>query len=87
MREDVPIVGQPCTPLAWFPTVSLICNCADKQPVLLVGLGSISVCPKCGRGFQLHGVRQDIRNGQPPHFDINIILPTASGTNGDGAPS
>jgi hypothetical protein len=41
---------------------------------MIVGLGSVAVCPSCKRGVQVLGVRQDVRSGQPAHFDINIIL-------------
>ena len=77
VKEDIPILGQPLTVLAWFPTVSVVCNCEAKQPLLLVGLGNLSVCPQCGRGFQLFGVQQsDIRTAQKaPNFNINIVLP------------
>lgn len=80
VKEDIPIIGQPLTVITWFPTVSVVCNCEAKQPVLLVGLGNLSVCPKCGRGFQLFGVTlPDLRqNPRPPHFDINIVMPGAS---------
>lgn len=76
-RPDVPILGQPCTLGAWFPTLNLICNCEAKQSLLIVGFGNVSVCQSCGRGFMLHGVKHDIRTGEPPHFDINIVLPSA----------
>lgn len=61
--------------VGWFPTLNLVCNCEAKQPMLVVGFSNVSTCPHCGRGFQLHGVRQDVRTGEPPHFDLNIIVP------------
>lgn len=73
----VPIVGQPCKLGAWFPTINLICNCEAQSSLLIVGFKHLAICPHCGRGFELHGVQQDIRTGQPPHFDINIVLPSA----------
>lgn len=85
VKEGIPIVGQPLTVVTWFPTVSVTCNCDAKQPVLIVGFGNLSVCPMCGRGFQLYGVTQpDMRqNPRPPHFDINIVLPGGVG-HGEG---
>jgi hypothetical protein len=59
---------------SWFPTTVVICGCEAKQPVVVVGLNAISTCPSCGRGFRLHGVRQDIRTGKPPHFDIDVVV-------------
>lgn len=75
LERGIPLVGQPCTILTWFPTLSLVCNCEAKQPLLVVGIGNVAECPKCGRGFQLHGVMFDVRTGKPPHFELNIVLP------------
>lgn len=76
---NVPILGQPCSIGSWFPTLSLTCNCETKPALLVVGFHNVTVCPACGRGFELYGVRHDARTGQPPHFDINIVLPSARG--------
>lgn len=80
---DVPIIGQPCIVVSWSPTVVLTCNCEKKGTLLIVGFNLLAVCPHCGRGFQIHGVRHDIRTGEPPHFDINIVMPQAP-PNGNG---
>ena len=78
--EGVPIIGQPCNIVSWFPTTVLVCNCEAKQPVTVIGFNNISVCPHCGRGFRLHGVQQDIRTGKPPHFNIDVVvMPPTSG--------
>jgi hypothetical protein len=73
--EQLPLVGQPCAINSWVPILSLTCNCDAKPALLIVGLGNLTMCPACKRGFQLHGVTQDIRTGKPPHFDLNIVLP------------
>lgn len=75
-NSGVPIVGQPVTVLAWFPSFMVMCNCLAPAPVLIVGFGSPSYCPACGRGIRVFGARQDIRDGKGPHFDIDVILPT-----------
>lgn len=79
----IPIVGQPCTVVAWFPTLNLVCNCEAKQPLLVVGFGNLTVCPACKRGFMLQAVKHDSRTPTPPHFDINVVLATSQ--NGSGA--
>lgn len=85
VAAGVPIVGQPCTIITWFPTLSITCNCEAKQPVLLVGIGNLSVCVNCGRGFQLIGVRQNA-TGEPPHFDIHIVMAARAPETGAAEP-
>jgi hypothetical protein len=74
-RRGVPIIGEPCHVNAWFPTVTLTCNCLTGGQVLLVGFLTVATCPACARGFQLHSVQQDIRTGAPPHLLINVLIP------------
>ncbi len=79
----VAIVGQPLTVVTWFPTVLATCNCEAKSPILIVGFGSIYLCPACGRGFRIFGVTQrDLRqHPAAPVFNIDIV------TVQDGKPS
>lgn len=81
-RPDVPLLGQPCTINAWIPVMNLTCNC-EKIPLLIAGLGHQVNCPKCAKGYKLNGIAHDIRTGQPPHFEIEVILPR-SPANGNG---
>jgi hypothetical protein len=59
----IPILGQACTVHGWFPTVLLSCNCDSHQPLMIVGLGAIAVCPKCQRAFAIGEVMHDARTG------------------------
>lgn len=74
-QARVPIIGQPITPHGWFPTVMITCNCEAKHPLMLVGFNTTVRCPHCGRGVTLFGVTQDVRTGQPPHFEIGLVAP------------
>lgn len=79
---EIPIVGQPVTVNSWCAIFSVTCNCEAKTPLLISGLGSIAVCPACRRGVQVLGVQQDVRAQAPPHFNVNIILPSRPGEHG-----
>lgn len=72
VRQDVPIIGQPMTVVGWFPTVNVVCNCGQHQPLLIVGFNAPSVCPHCRNGYVLQAVAQDARTGQQPSFHVAI---------------
>lgn len=87
-KKDVPIVGQPFTMKGFFITVQVVCNCPDKEPVLLVGSG-IGKCPACERMFQLQGVQPGPKGLQ---FQIGMVTETnphaaLAAANGGGNPS
>lgn len=69
-KKEVPIIGQPFTLKNFFVTLQILCNCEDKEPVLLVGNG-IGKCPACDRMFQLQGIKADQR-GQL-QFAIGLV--------------
>src|SRR5262245_21921683 len=69
-KASLPIVGQPFTMKAWLLTVSIVCNCDAKEPVLLVGQ-LVAQCRACGRQFQHQGLRAG-PNGEVSHA-IGII--------------
>lgn len=67
----IPILGQPCTFLAFVPTVMITCNCDGQAPVLLVGMGGRAKCPACDRVFELNGIQ--FQKGQP-QLAVNVGL-------------
>ncbi len=83
-NHNVPIIGQPFTFKAWFPTVSITCGCEAKESVLIVGQ-AIAACAACGRGYKVQQIQFDAATGQ-----MNIALglvtpqPSLAGVNGDG---
>lgn len=72
-KHTVPIVGQPFTLKNFFVTVQIVCNCAGKEPILLVG-PAIGTCPACRRQFQFQGLRTE--QGQL-QFMIALVANTA----------
>lgn len=55
-KPALPIVGQPFTLKSWFLTISIVCNCEAKEPVLLIG-NAIGTCQACGRRWQQQGMK------------------------------
>lgn len=72
-KNTVPILGQPFTLKNFFVTVQIVCNCAGKEPILLVG-PAIGTCSACLRRFQFQGLRTE--QGQL-QFMISLIANTA----------
>ena len=75
ITPTVPLVGQPFTMNGGFVTLSVTCNCAAKQPLLLVGFGSLTVCRACRRGVRLLAYAYDPRTGEPPQIHLDIVVP------------
>lgn len=67
--QNIPIVGQPFALKNFFITVQIVCNCAAKEPILLVGHGPAQ-CPACHQGFQFSGL--GVQNGQL-QFKIGLV--------------
>ncbi len=63
-RRDVPIIGQPFTIRAWWPTAMLNCNCESKHALLLQGFGQVTICPDCHKAFVIERAVQDPQTGQ-----------------------
>lgn len=62
--SDIPIVGQPCTFLAFMPTFLLQCNCDGHHPLLAVGVNPTVTCPGCNRTFTVVSVSFNAQTGQ-----------------------
>lgn len=58
-RPGVPIIGQPFTIRAWFPTVLANCSCDSKHAMLLQGVGNVTTCPDCGKSLMIQELVQD----------------------------
>lgn len=50
---EVPIVGQPCSVILWYPTSLVNCKCDPKATTIIVctGFNNFSKCGKCGRMY------------------------------------
>ena len=73
----IPLVGQPCTFKAWFPTVLITCTCREAaEPILLVGEAP-ALCPACRRGFVIASIAH--HHGQPPQISIGLVRPSPEG--------
>jgi hypothetical protein len=64
----VPIIGQPFTIKSWFPTVLLVCNCGQHEPIM-VPKGGGGVCPSCQRIFSIQVIQGTV------NFGIGIAAP------------
>lgn len=70
--NEIPIVGQPCQFVTWFPTVVVSCNCgATPAPVVVIVGAGISPCPACGRPFALANVAWNARSNE---LNINVAV-------------
>lgn len=68
--DGIPIIGQPCQIKGGFPTVSVQCNCAGRDAVLLVG-STPGACASCKRTFIIAGFAFNAQSGQ---IQVNIGL-------------
>lgn len=68
--SNIPIVGQPFAVKGGFPTVSLQCMCAAREPVLLIS-NTPGHCPACGRAFV---VAAFAFNGQTGQIQVQVGL-------------
>lgn len=68
---DIPILGQPGRVLSWYPTALAQCLCQEGEPVILalVGFGSASACPRCGKVYVLRSIEPG-PNGLNVQVDI-----------------
>lgn len=85
--EQFPLVGQPLTIHNAVLILNIVCNCEAKTPLLLVGLGGISYCKGCRKGFRVLGIEHDVRTGKPPHYHIDIVVPAGNAEDSDAKPS
>lgn len=72
--SNVPIVGQLCEVLSWFPTMLIKCKCQDL-PMLIVGLGSVATCPSCQKSYMIAMIEHDQRTGNGKVGVMNVIVP------------
>lgn len=71
----LPILGQPFTLKAWIPHVLITCHCAAKEPVLIVGAGTVAQCPACGKSYQLATL---MFNAQQQRAEIQLAVGIAA---------
>jgi hypothetical protein len=67
----LPIIGQPVTK-SWAAQVVVQCNCAAKEPVMLV-LGGIGQCPACQRAYTITGIQFDAQAGQA-QISVGVVV-------------
>lgn len=68
----LPIIGQPFTIKAWFPTVMLVCNCEGKEPVM-VPRGGAAPCPACKKLYSIQQVAMTPDGNV--NFGIGVMTP------------
>lgn len=71
----IPIVGQPFTIKAWFPTVMLVCNCEGKQPVM-IPRGAAAQCPSCKKLYTIQQLAFTPEGNV--NFGIGVMTPEAA---------
>ena len=74
---EVPIIGAPKL-LKWLLVANITCPCEAKTPLLLVGFGSVEVCPVCRKGWTLGSIKHDARTNTG-NIQFAQVLPIDEG--------
>jgi hypothetical protein len=78
----IPIIGQPAVVKGWAAQVMLVCNCADKEPVL-VPIGGLGECPACHRKFLVQTITFDARTNQA-QINVGLVMTREDAIAGQG---
>lgn len=81
---DIPILGQPCRVLVWYPTAVVLCNCQGGEElakiIITAGFNNPSSCGVCGKLYMIRTILPPTPESQgQPVLDLHMVAaPTGS---------
>lgn len=76
--DNIPIVGQLCTPLACCNIAVIRCNCDAKTVVTIEGVAAVAQCPACKRCHKIVNVHYDAATNQGTVGIASFMMSDAS---------
>lgn len=78
---NIPILGQPCRVLVWYPTAVILCKCqggeGQAKIVITTGFNNASACGVCGTLYMIRTILPPTPEsmGQPV-LDLHTVAPS-----------
>lgn len=72
---NIPIIGEPCQMILWYPTLLINCRCQENRVTIIVttGFNNPSACWHCGKIYYVTAIGPEVVDGLPMvHLQITM---------------